>query len=78
MDVTKEHTHATRLHKVATKQLHEHGVAVANQKKAEDAPSRAAGQQRLIAEAQKAQKAMHNDVVAMAHAAVLKRRREKP
>ena len=78
MEVKKEKTNATRLHKAATKQLHENAVAVANQRKAEDAPSRAAGHQRLIAEAQKAQKAMHNNAVARAHATVLKRRRTKP
>ena len=78
MEVNNENTNATRLHKAATKQLHEHAVAVAKQRKAEYAPRRAARHQRLIAEAQKAQKAMHNDVVARAHATVLKRRREKP
>ena len=77
MEVKKEKTNATRLHKAATKQLHENAVAVAKHKKAEYAPRRAAAQQRLTAEAQKAQKAMRNDVVARAHDTVLKRRREK-
>ena len=77
VEVKKEKSKATQLHKAATKQLHANAVAVDKQKKAEDAPRRAAAQQRLTAEAQKAQKAMHNDAVAKAHDTVLKRRRGK-
>ena len=77
VEVKKEKSKATKLHKAATKQLRANAVAVDKQKKADDTPKRAAAQQRLTAEAQKAQNAMHNDAVARAHATVLKRRREK-
>ena len=77
-EVKKEKSKATQLHKAATTQLHANAVAVDKQKKAEDAAGRAATQQRRTTEAQKAQKAMHNDAVARAHATVLRRRREKP
>ena len=57
--------------------MHEHAVAVDKQRKAEDAHIMATTQQRLTAKAHKAPQAMHTDAVAMAHATVLKRRREK-